>query len=488
MTFATAATVYVMLHLFLEASSFSMHQGSCIPKINSPMAFNSVFNRRPEMLCQRKFDTALSVSTELDGKRKDSTGESETFLESGSEDITLTRIQEESGLSILAARGILVAVAVLWGTNFASVKYLENLCFHPPCNHPPSEAALARFGIAALVSLPLLIGQEFGIILGGLECGLWITLGYFSQAIALGTISSSKCAFLCSLTVVVVPLITSLITKKPPKLISLLSAMLAVGGVGILEGVVDLNSLLPGAANAVSDISLVASSATVGVTSSSGEIATGAISIMDKIGAALGIAGGDVVALLQSFGFGISFMRIEHYLEKYEHVENRVLTIAAAECVSVGICSLLWVLFDFGGHIPNMAYMVSYSLHCYPLINNLARKFHVRNPIPLVFFLTFFVSLKIEAHRIGAVAWTGIMTTVVAIFLEGIALQKATATDAALIFASEPIWASLFGAWLLNEKLGLNSYVGGSLIILACVVSSVPDLLAAQKNSNTELR
>merc|ERR1712032_403910 len=94
----------------------------------------------------------------------------------------------------------------------------------------------------------------------------------------------------------------------------------------------------------------------------------------------------------------------------------------------------------------------------------------------------------IEAHRIGAVAWTGIMTTVVAIFLEGKALQKATATDAALIFASEPIWASLFGAWLLNEKLGLNSYVGGSLIILACVVSSVPDLLAAQKNSNTELR
>eukprot|EP00587_Corethron_hystrix_P005676 CAMPEP_0113310658 /NCGR_PEP_ID=MMETSP0010_2-20120614/8217_1 /TAXON_ID=216773 ORGANISM="Corethron hystrix, Strain 308" /NCGR_SAMPLE_ID=MMETSP0010_2 /ASSEMBLY_ACC=CAM_ASM_000155 /LENGTH=450 /DNA_ID=CAMNT_0000166161 /DNA_START=270 /DNA_END=1623 /DNA_ORIENTATION=+ /assembly_acc=CAM_ASM_000155 len=450
MTFATAATVYVMLHLFLEASSFSMHQGSCIPKINSPMAFNSVFNRRPEMLCQRKFDTALSVSTELDGKERIH-GESETFLESGSEDITLTRIQEESGLSILAARGILVAVAVLWGTNFASVKYLENLCFHPPCNHPPSEAALARFGIAALVSLPLLIGQEFGIILGGLECGLWITLGYFSQAIALGTISSSKCAFLCSLTVVVVPLITSLITKKPPKLISLLSAMLAVGGVGILEGVVDLNSLLPGAANAVSDISLVASSATVGVTSSSGEIATGAISIMDKIGAALGIAGGDVVALLQSFGFGISFMRIEHYLEKYEHVENRVLTIAAAECVSVGICSLLWVLFDFGGHIPNMAYMI-------------------------------------EAHRIGAVAWTGIMTTVVAIFLEGIALQKATATDAALIFASEPIWASLFGAWLLNEKLGLNSYVGGSLIILACVVSSVPDLLAAQKNSNTELR
>ena len=53
---------------------------------------------------------------------------------------------EEAGeLSIIAARGLLLIVAMLWGTNFASVKYLETLCFHPPCNHPPSEAAFARF-------------------------------------------------------------------------------------------------------------------------------------------------------------------------------------------------------------------------------------------------------------------------------------------------------------------------------------------------------
>ena len=57
------------------------------------------------------------------------------------------------------ARGILLIVAVLWGTNFASVKYLETLCFHPPCVHPPSEAALARFGLAGIVSVPLLINQ-----------------------------------------------------------------------------------------------------------------------------------------------------------------------------------------------------------------------------------------------------------------------------------------------------------------------------------------
>jgi hypothetical protein len=68
------------------------------------------------------------------------------------------------------ARGLLLVVAVLWGTNFASVKYLETLCFHPPCVHPPSEAALARFGLAGIVSLPLLINQPMSVVLAGLEC------------------------------------------------------------------------------------------------------------------------------------------------------------------------------------------------------------------------------------------------------------------------------------------------------------------------------
>ena len=90
-------------------------------------------------------------------------------------------------LGIWAARGLLMVIAILWGTNFAAVKYLSTLCFHPPCVHPPSEAAFARFGVAAIVSMPLLIGQKKEIIFAGLECGFWITIGYITQAMALGT-------------------------------------------------------------------------------------------------------------------------------------------------------------------------------------------------------------------------------------------------------------------------------------------------------------
>ena len=265
-----------------------------------------------------------------------------------------TSIQESSSLNhenhdvgIWVARGILLGVAVLWGTNFASVKYLETLCFHPPCSHPPSEAAFARFGLAALVSLPLLLNQRTDVILGGLECGMWITLGYIAQAVALSTISSGKCAFICSLTVVIVPLVNALVFGKPIKKVNLISAAIALTGVGVLEGLVDMNSLL-GIKPALADTSgLVASTASTAA-------ATGVLGFFQKTG----LGKGDLLAVLQPIGFGVSFIRIEHYVEKFKDEKNRVVTIAAAQCVMVGLLSLAWMLWDFNGVFPNMEYMV----------------------------------------------------------------------------------------------------------------------------------
>jgi drug/metabolite transporter (DMT)-like permease len=86
----------------------------------------------------------------------------------------------------------------------------------------------------------------------------------------------------------------------------------------------------------------------------------------------------------------------------------------------------------------------------------------------------------LDPHRVAAIAWTGIVTTVFAIYLEGIALQTATATDAALTFSSEPVWASIFGVWLLHEQLNTNAYVGGAIILLACVIGALSDLPPAE--------
>lgn len=349
-------------------------------------------------------------------------------------------------LNIWAARGILLVVAMIWATNFPAVKYLETLCFHPPCNHPPSEFALARFGVAAIVSLPLLIGQRKDVIMAGFECGLFITLGYVTQAMALSSISAGKCAFICSLTVVVVPILSAVLEGKPIKPMNLVAATMALCGVGLLEGLVDFNTLL-GIPPAVAD-TMTASELAIASSSSMEAANVGALANVAK---SLGVSKGDIIALGQPLGFGYTFMRIEHYVEKFKDVENRVLTISAAQCVAVGFLSLLWVLHDFHGSIPNMEYLV-------------------------------------EPHRIATILWTGIVTTVFAIYLEGLALQKASATDAALTFSSEPVWATMFAAVLLHETLNLNSYVGGAVILLACVTGALSDMPTEEEEEPSEIK
>lgn len=319
---------------------------------------------------------------------------------------------------------------------------MENLCFHPPCNHPPSEFAFARFGLAALVSFPLLIGQRRDVIWAGFECGLWITLGYIAQAMALSTISAGKCAFICSLTVVFVPILAFFLYKRPIQWPNVLAAVIALTGVGVLEGMVDFQQILgiaPAAAASAADTTTITTAA---LTSSTVDVAT--VGPLASLGSMLGVGKGDILALGQPIGFGYTFLRIEYFQEKYQDVPNRVLTIAAAQCVSVGTLALLWVLYDYDWVLPSFGYLA-------------------------------------EPHRVAAIAWTGIVTTVVAIFLEGIALQTATATDAAITFSSEPVWASIFGFLLLQEQLGVNAYVGGAIIMTACLVGSLGDMMAGEQ-------
>jgi drug/metabolite transporter (DMT)-like permease len=166
--------------------------------------------------------------------------------------------------------------------------------------------------------------------------------------------------------------------------------------------------------------------------------------VLEPAAAFLGVSPGDLLALGQPLGFGYSFLRIEHYQEEFRHVPNRVLTIAAAQCVCVGILSCLWVLSDYHFVLPDFGYLA-------------------------------------EPHRVAVILWTGIVTTLLAIYLEGVALQTATATDASIAFSSEPVWASLFGFWLLGETLGAESYVGGTVILAACLVGALADAGEAKK-------
>lgn len=138
----------------------------------------------------------------------------------------------------------------------------------------------------------------------------------------------------------------------------MIAAVVALMGVGILEGMVDTNALL-GIPAAIADTGSAA--ATAAASSSSAMATAASVDPLGTVANLLGVHKGDIIALGQPLGFGYAFMRVEHYVEKFKNEKNQVITLSAAQCVTVGFMSLLWVLYDYHGVIPNMEYLVRFE-------------------------------------------------------------------------------------------------------------------------------
>mmetsp|Transcript_187 Transcript_187/g.262 ORF Transcript_187/g.262 Transcript_187/m.262 type:complete len:392 (+) Transcript_187:158-1333(+) len=147
---------------------------------------------------------------------------------------------------------------------------------------------------------------------------------------------------------------------------------------------------------------------------------------------------GDLLAMCQPLGFGFAIMRLEYYLDKYSHFPNRVATLTAAQFVCVCFIMFLWVLFDNKGRLPNLSYML-------------------------------------EIKHMAALFWLGVVTSLGSFLVQGKALQKASSSDAVLIYSTEPILASLMAQWLLGETLSSSTYAGGGVIVFACLFGSLAD-------------
>jgi len=192
---------------------------------------------------------------------------------------------------------LMLAVAVLWGSNFPAVKAIMEGGLCAPA------AAAARFTGAALALLPLLTRGDQplprDLVLGGLECGCWIALGYVAQALALHDTPAGVVAFLASLQVVFVPLVmTAFGQLMTPRLVA--AATLCVAGVGVLE---------------LSE------------------------------GVASGSAGSQFLALLQPVGFGTSYLRIEALMRRYPDAS---LQLSALQLLSNAAVSLVWLAVAVG--------------------------------------------------------------------------------------------------------------------------------------------
>ncbi len=76
----------------------------------------------------------------------------------------------------------------------------------------------------------------------------------------------------------------------------------------------------------------------------------------------------------------------------------------------------------------------------------------------------------------GAAAFTGVLATGVAFGVQTTAQAFTTPTHTALIFATEPVFAALFGYLLAGEWLSGQAWLGCGLILAGMVVAELPSL------------
>jgi drug/metabolite transporter (DMT)-like permease len=241
-------------------------------------------------------------------------------------------------------------------------------------------------------------------------CGCFTALGYTTQSLALVDLSPATVAFLGAATVVVCPTLEYFVDKKPMGIRDSPQTWLAATLCLVGVGVLELYD------------------------------PTGVMSAADSFGR-VGFC--DFLALFQAIGFGTSFFLTERMMRTQP---DQALPITAVQVSVTAFVCMLWSLADGWIGQPGSE---SFGL-------------------PALFF-----DHKLQLVA-ASVAWTGLATTALNRFAETSGLGKVTSAEASVILATEPLWAALFAALWLSEDFGADDYIGGTLIVMACLSTSLP--------------
>lgn len=83
------------------------------------------------------------------------------------------------------------------------------------------------------------------------------------------------------------------------------------------------------------------------------------------------------------------------------------------------------------------------------------------------------------------ILYSGIGSTAIAFTLQAIGQRYVPPANTAIIMSSEALFAALFGAWLLNERLPPIGYAGAAIIFVAIVVVEFVPALRGRRRETT---
>ena len=71
--------------------------------------------------------------------------------------------------------------------------------------------------------------------------------------------------------------------------------------------------------------------------------------------------------------------------------------------------------------------------------------------------------------KVFALAWLGVLSSAAVLAAESVAVGKLSSSETAVVFSTEPLWAAAMGSLMLGEQIGANTFVGGALVLAACI-------------------
>ncbi|KAL7469368.1 hypothetical protein ACHAXS_012254, partial [Conticribra weissflogii] len=316
----------------------------------------------------------------------------------------------------LGPRLVLALVSILYATNFPLGSLMNDAL-------PASAATSSRMVLASLVLSPFLLRLKPSLRREVLLGGSFVSLGYVSQSLALVDTSPALVSFLGSATVLVCPLLQCVVDKRPmgwkdaPQ--TWMAACLCLSGVAALE-------LFGGGAGAAG---------------------TSLRDHWEQLGR------GDALSLVQAVGFGTGVFLSEKMMKKEP---DQALSITAGLVGVTAFYSMVWCLVDGWMWTPMEGGDAGTAMQQWQSYG-----------LPGLF-------LDPDMRTVAcAVAWTGIISTSTNFFIEITALGRVPSSEASVILATEPLWASVFAAWWMKEEFGISDVVGGMLMIGACVVNTL---------------
>jgi drug/metabolite transporter (DMT)-like permease len=160
-------------------------------------------------------------------------------------------------------------------------------------------------------------------------------------------------------------------------------------------------------------------------------LAFAGIGVMSWDAGALQLSTGDVWVL----GCAISYAVYVVLLEPFAH-RHDAMQLTAVQLATVGVLGLIWAL-------PSLA-----------------------RGLPLE---------KFDAGLLGIIVYLAVIAVSLTTWLQTIVQRVMPAFQTAVIYSLEPVFAAIFSWWWIGERLNAQGFFGAALILLAMMVSQIPD-------------